>query len=93
MCYDIYIMMARTQICIEPELQQKARQRAAQLGVSFAEYVRRVVERDLGRPRHKRDPSAVFNLGASGGADVASDKDRLLGEAVSARRGRRRARR
>jgi hypothetical protein len=86
-------MMARTQISLDPELQQKARRRAARLGVSFAEYVRRVVERDLGRPRPKRDPSAVFNLGSSGGSDVASDKDAMLGEAVATRRGRRRARR
>ena len=86
-------MMARTQISLDPELQQKARRRAARLGVSFAEYVRRVVERDLGRPRPKGDPSAVFNLGSSGGSDVARDKDAMLGEAVATRRGRRRTRR
>ncbi len=64
--------------------------RAAQLGVSFAEYVRRAVERDLGRPRQKTDPSRVFALGDSGGSDVARSKDRMLGEAVAARRQRRR---
>jgi hypothetical protein len=85
-------MMARTQISLDPELQRKARQRAAQLGVSFAEYVRGVVARDLGRPRPKRDPSAVFALGSSGGADVARDKDAMLGQAVGARRVRRRGR-
>jgi len=85
-------MMSRTQISLDPELQQKARQRAARLGVSFAEYVRRVVERDLGRARPKLDASAVFDLGSSGGADVARDKDRMLGEAIAARRTVRRRR-
>jgi hypothetical protein len=86
-------MMSRTQISLDPELQQKARQRAARLGVSFAEYVRRVVERDLGSTRPKRPASEVFGLGSSGGADVARDKDAMLGEAIVARRTRRRRRR
>ena len=38
--------MARTQITLEPEIQRRARQRAGDLGVSFAEYVRRLVARD-----------------------------------------------
>lgn len=83
-------MMARMQISLEPELQQKARRRAAALGVSFAEYVRRVVANDLGKPRRRRDPSTVFALGSSGGADVAENKDRMIGEAVVAAQGRRR---
>jgi hypothetical protein len=86
-------MMTRTQISLDPELQHKARQRAAQLGVSFAEYVRRVVERDLGRPRRRLGASAVFSLGSSGGADVAREKDEMIGEAVAAKNGRRRRRR
>jgi hypothetical protein len=86
-------MMARTQISLDPELQHKARKRAARLGVSFAEYVRRVVASDLGQARPRRDPSALFNLGSSGGADVARDKDEMLGEAITAKRARPRRRR
>jgi hypothetical protein len=86
-------MMARTQISLDPELRQKARQRAAQLGVSFAEYVRRVVERDLGRARARRSASAVFALGSSGGADVARHKDEMIGGAVAGLRDGRRRRR
>jgi hypothetical protein len=85
-------MMARTQISLDPELQRRARRRAAQLGVSFAEYVRRAVERDLGGARAPHDPSVVFDLGASSGSDVAQDKDRMVGEAVAAARRRRRQR-
>ena len=41
-------MMARMQISLDPELQRRAQRRAAELGISFAEYVRGVVTRDLG---------------------------------------------
>jgi hypothetical protein len=79
-------MMARTQITLESEMQQRARVRAGQLGISFAEYVRRLVARDLGKPEQNRDPSAVFDLGSSGGTDVARDKDSMLAAAVAADR-------
>ena len=79
-------MMSRMQVTLEPEMQRRARDRAAQLGVSFAEYVRRVLRRDLGEPEPTGDPSVVFNLGRSGGSDVARDKDAMLGSAVSAQR-------
>jgi hypothetical protein len=78
-------MMARTQILLDPHVLRRARQRAADQGISLGEYVRRLVDRDLGQPRAAREPSAVFNLGKSGGSDVASDKDRMIGEAVAAR--------
>lgn len=84
-------MMSRTQISLDPELQRRARQRAARLGVSFAEYVRRVVERDLGPRLRSRDGiEAVFDLGSSGGASVARDKDAMVAAAVAAGRKRRR---
>jgi hypothetical protein len=79
-------MMARTQISLDPELQSRARRRAGELGVSLAGYIRDLVARDLARPRSLADPSQVFDLGASGGADVARDKDRLIGTAAAARR-------
>jgi hypothetical protein len=80
-------MMSRTQITLDPDLQRRARQRAAKLGVSFAEYVRRVVERDLGgRPAGRPPVEAVFDLGASHGADVAREKDEMVGAAFASRR-------
>lgn len=77
-------MMSRTQITLDPETQKRARLRASQLGVSFAEYIRQLVSRDLGRREQRIGPSAIFNLGGSGGADVASNKDALLAEALQA---------
>ncbi len=77
-------MMTRTQISLDSEVQRRGRARAAQLGISFAEYIRRLLERDLGEPHHQVTPEAVFDLGDSGSTDIARDKDRLLGEALAA---------
>lgn len=81
-------MTSRTQITLDAEVQRQARERAAQLGISFAEYIRRLVARDLGEPAPKIDPSAVFDLGSSGGSDIARNKDALIGEAVIAAEGK-----
>lgn len=68
---------------MDPELQKKAQRKAADLGISFAEYVRRVVSEDLGEPKRKVDVSILFDLGASGEpTDIARDKDKMIGEAV-----------
>lgn len=76
-------MTARTQITMEPALQRRAQVKAADLGISFAEYVRRVVANDLGKAKPKPDISIIFDLGASAEpTDIARDKDKLLGEAV-----------
>ena len=76
-------MNARTQVTLEPELQRRARRKAAELGISFAEYVRRVVANDLGRQPKQADVTALFDLGASDSpTDIARDKDRLIAEAV-----------
>jgi hypothetical protein len=84
-------MMVRTQISLENELQRRARQRASDIGVSLAEYVRRLVARDLARPETKADITSVFDLGASSGSHVAREKDAMIAEAFAA--SRRRARR
>ena len=77
-------MMARVQVSFPPEEQRRARARAAELGVSFAEYVRRLVARDLGDERHTGDPQELFDLGDTGGSDVATEKHRYVGESVEA---------
>ncbi len=79
-------MMTRTQISLDTEFQRRGRERAAQLGISFAEYIRRLLERDLGEPAQRAAPDAVFDLGDSGSTDIARDKGRLLAEAVAASR-------
>ncbi len=84
-------MMSRTQITLEPEVQRRARRRAGDLGISLAEYVRRLVARDLGSQQPATNPAAVFDLGASGVSDIASQKDAMLAEAFATSHRRRRA--
>ena len=75
-------MVVRTQITLEAEAHRRAKRRAAELGISFAEYVRRVLDRDLGDVASRADPSEIFGLFDSGGADVAGEKDRYVDAAV-----------
>jgi hypothetical protein len=77
-------MMARTQITLDPETQRRARRRASERGISFAEYVRQLVAADLGPKRKRADAAAVFALGDSKGTDIARDKDSLIGAAAEA---------
>jgi hypothetical protein len=77
-------MTSRTQITLTPEQHRRARARSAALGISLAEYIRRLVTADLGGRPARPDVSRVFDLGDSGGGDVAIDKDRLLAEALAA---------
>jgi hypothetical protein len=79
-------MMARTQITLDPEQHRRARQRAAALGISLAEYVRRLVARDVAGTHRVVDASAVFDLGESSEADVSSHKDAYVAAAITSRR-------
>lgn len=83
-------MMARTQITLDAELQKLARRKAAELGISLAEYVRRLVARDIRGLEKKGDPSAAFDLGRSEAADIARHKDEMISLAVAERRPKRR---
>jgi hypothetical protein len=65
----------------EGEIQRRAWQRATDLGVSLAEYVRRLVARDLASPQTSVDPACVFDLGSSGGSNIAKNKDSMIAEA------------
>ena len=76
-------MPTRSQISLDPDLQRRAHAKAAALGISFAEYVRRLLANDLGAPKATADISAVFDLGASDRpTDVARDKHKMLDEAL-----------
>lgn len=76
-------MMTRTQLSFEHEMLRDARDRAREMGVSLAEYVRRLVSADLQGTKRSVDTAVVFDLGCSGGSDVARDKDRMLAEAFA----------
>jgi hypothetical protein len=76
-------MNVRTQITLGPELQRRAQAKAAELGISFAEYMRRLVAQDLGAPKPKVDISIVFDLIDEGPpTDISRDKDKMIGDAL-----------
>ena len=81
-------MKVRTQISLDPERHALARARAAALGMSLAEYVRCLIDRDIAERPGKADRSAVFDLGTSRGADITSQKASMIGEATGARKRR-----
>src|SRR5262245_26216826 len=77
-------MNIRTQIAMDPAMRRRAHAKAAALGISFAEYVRRLIAQDLGDTKTrgfaeadtkpKPDISSIFDLGADEPSDVARDK-------------------
>ncbi len=79
-------MTIKIQIYLDPEVHRRARERAMRLGISLAEYVRRLLAHDLERPEKTADPSSLFNLGDSGGSDIARQKDSMIADAVVATR-------
>ena len=60
------------------------KQKAADLGISMAEYIRRVVERDLQRADNRADVSVIFGLGRSGGSDIAAEGKDAISDAIEA---------
>lgn len=79
-------MTQRTQITLPADEHRAARRRAAEQGISLAEYVRRLVHEDLS-PRQAQpeaDISELFGIGDSGGSNIAKHKQRYLDEAAEA---------
>ena len=76
--------MVRTRISLDPERHAQAQARAAAHGISLAEYVRRLIDRDLAEHPHAVDRSVLFDLGTSRHTNIASDKARMIGEATAA---------
>jgi hypothetical protein len=74
-------MMVRTQITLKSDSHRRAKRRAAERGISLAEYFRQMVDRDLGE-EPKGDISAIFGIGDSGGSDIARFKEQYLNEAA-----------
>ena len=64
-------------------MQRRAHAKAAELGISFAEYVRRLVAQDIGEPKQKADISVLFDLIDEGQpTNIARDKDKMIGQAL-----------
>ena len=77
------------QVTFEADEHRRAKRRAAELGISLSEFVRRAVDDALGEPeRPKADISAIFGIGNSGGSDIANHKDDYIADAFEAHRKR-----
>lgn len=80
-CYDGATMVVRAQVTLDADTHRRAKLRAAERGISFAEYIRQVVGSDLGEEK-KTDISAIFGIGESGRSDISSNVDKYLGESL-----------
>jgi hypothetical protein len=80
-------MMVRTQISLPTDDHRRAKERAAEQGVSLAEYFRRLVTRDLGESGAEADVTRLFNLGESGYTDVSTNHHAHVAEAIEAYHG------
>lgn len=74
-------MVVRTQVTLDADTHRRAKKRAAERGISFAEYIRQTVDRDLGEAP-KTDIGEICGLFASGRSDISSSVDRYLGESL-----------
>lgn len=78
----------RTQIALEPEDHAAVKAKAARLGITMAEYIRRLVAADLHSSGPAADVGSVIGLAGSGGSDIATEKDGAIESAISTRRPR-----
>ena len=80
----------QTQITLSPEQHVQVRKRATELGISMAEYIRRLIDQDLDSPRPQADLDSIIGLFASGGSDIATDRTEAIRNAVTERAARKR---
>jgi hypothetical protein len=72
----------RTQIALEPSQHARVREKAASLGITMAEYIRRLVDRDLDEATPQASPASIIGLGRSGGSDIARDRAQATQDAI-----------
>jgi hypothetical protein len=75
----------RTQIALNSEQHARAKQKAASLGITLAEYIRRLVDDDLAGVEPQASPATVTGIGASGGGDIEREGKHAVAEAVADR--------
>lgn len=73
-------MSSRSQITLDSALARKAKARARDLGISFAEYVRRLIDRDLDGDQVRSGLGDLIGIGDSGGSDIARHEEAYLNE-------------
>ena len=73
-------MMVRTQISLDNQDHARAKKRAAELGISLSELVRRALRSELGERAGRGDLSDLFGILDSGHTDTSSRVDELVSQ-------------
>ena len=76
------ISLMRTIITLPDHMHAHAKQRAAELGISFAEFARRLFEKELSRPAPQGDIDSICGIVAGTPFDMARDGEQIIGEAA-----------
>lgn len=75
----------RTQIALNSEQHAQAKRKAAELGISMAAYIRRLIDQDLAAARPQADLNSIAGLVHSGGSDIAKERHDAVRLAVAER--------
>ena len=76
------ISVMRTIITMPDHLHARAKQRAAELGISFAELARRLFEKELSMPAPRGDIDSICGMVTGTPFDMTRDGERIVGEAA-----------
>jgi hypothetical protein len=71
------------QISLQEEEHRRVKARAAERGVSVAEYVRQLLAAEAEPPKARAGIEAIFGLGASARSDISSRLDEFAAEAAA----------
>lgn len=73
----------RTVITMPDHIHAKAKQRAAELGISFAEFARRLFEREFDEAAPQGDIDAICGMVSGAPFDMAQDGKKIIVEAAN----------
>lgn len=73
----------RTVITMPDHIHAKAKQRAAELGISFAEFARRLFEKEFDAPAPQGDIDAICGMVSGTPFDMAQDGKKIIVEAAN----------
>lgn len=79
---DAMISPMRTIITLPDHMHARAKQRAAELGISFAEFARRLFEKEFAAAAPQGDIDAICAMVTGTSFDMARDGERIVGEAA-----------
>ena len=76
------ISLVRTIITLPDHMHAQAKRRAAELGISFAEFARRLFEKELATAAPQGDIDSICGMVTGAPFDMAQHGDRIIGEAA-----------